>query len=107
MPVIVYPLRAEVSQAWAATSVTGDEQVGAFAGAVEPESTLTGCYWDSEYSDLQTGVGLGPDGTTGLSTDAMQGTAGPEYMAELDFEETWQARVDPPDYPDLDGVSVT
>lgn len=95
-----------VSQAWTATSVTGEEQVGGFAGAVEPESSLTGCYWDSEYSDLQTGVGTGPDGTTALTTEAMQGMAASEHMPELDFEETWQPRVDPPDYPDLDAGPV-
>lgn len=89
---------AQVTESYSASSVSQGEDIGGIVGVNGGEISET--FWDIDVSGQTDGVGRGsPDGTTGLTTDEMQGESAEENMDGLDFEETWQVVTG--DYPAL------
>ncbi|MDZ7772340.1 MAG: hypothetical protein U5K31_06340 [Balneolaceae bacterium] len=89
---------SRISLSFAAGTVTGNFDVGGFAGA--NAGTVENGYWDEENSGQSSGVGIGSDsGTTGLTTDAMQGPSAEDEMDALDFADIWVTVTN--DYPML------
>jgi hypothetical protein len=88
---------SDISESYAVGTVTG-EVVGGLVGA--NGASISTSYWDVEASGQSQGVGNGvPEGTTGLTTDEMQGESAEQNLDGFDFEETWQVVTD--DYPAL------
>jgi hypothetical protein len=73
---------------YAAGSVNGLPDVGGFAGGLK-EDTLTACFWDTQASGQNSGVGSGfSEGLTGKTPAQMQ-TLSTFADAGWDFTETW------------------
>jgi hypothetical protein len=88
----------EIEECYAVGAVSGDEDVGGLIGA--NGANVSTSFWDTEATGQDDGVGRGtPDGTTGLTTDEMQGESAQDNMDGFDFQDTWQ--VVSGDYPAL------
>ena len=117
---------AEIRKSYATGSVSGAENVGGLVGSIQDDAMViesysagnvsqgediggvvgvngnevTESFWDTEVSGETDGVGRGdPGGTTGLTTDEMQGESAEQNMDGFDFQETWQVVTG--DYPAL------
>jgi hypothetical protein len=89
---------SNVDVSFAAGSVSGNEDVGGLIGV--NGANVSGSYWDTEATSQNDGVGRGPSsGTTGLTTDEMQGESAEKNMDSFDFMDTWQIVMG--DYPAL------
>ena len=88
----------QISESYSAGAVLGDEDIGGLIGT--NGGTLSSTFWNTEASGQSDGVGRGDsDGTSGLTTDEMQGESTEQNMEGFDFQDTWQVVTD--DYPVL------
>jgi len=90
----------QISNSYAVGSVSGGQDVAGFVGV--NGGNLASTFWDTEATGQDAGVGRGDfDGTTGLTTDEMQGESAKQNMENFDFQNTWQVVTDPDEYPVL------
>jgi len=88
----------DISETYAAGDVSGSEDAGGVLGL--NGGNLSSTFWDTSATGQDNGVGRGsPDGTTGLTTDEMQGESAQDNMDGFDFQDTWQVVTG--DYPAL------
>lgn len=90
-----------IQRSYAAGTVSGDEDVGGFAGNNE-DGEIEDAYWDHESSPELLpgdGVGAGDGDVVALETDEMQGEDAEDNMDGFAFGTTWITVSD--DYPAL------
>lgn len=95
----------ELARSFAAGPVVGDGDVGGVVGA--NQGPITDCYCDPAATGVEDGVGTGEGEVTALETDEMIGERAREHMDGFDFEDTWAAVTDPPNYPTLQWLHGT
>jgi len=80
---------------------TGRATGGGFAGYQTNDGTLVDTYWDSDRSDITTGIGddFGTADTTRLETPDMEGSESETRMSDLFASGVWTSVAG--DYPDL------
>lgn len=89
----------KITTSYSAGGVTSSQEVdfGGFVGLNEAVDAIIDGYWDTESSDMATGVGTGDeDGVIGLATGQMTGFQAEDNMAGFDFVGTWQITEDYP-----------
>ncbi|MHC4266527.1 MAG: GLUG motif-containing protein [Planctomycetota bacterium] len=96
----------EISNCYSTGTVSGEGWVGAFAGT-NVLGTLNDSFWDTESSELGTGVGTGSSsGLTGRTTDQMQTKstftgAGWDFLDGTYSNSIWRMCLDLVSYPKL------
>ena len=110
-------ISTSISTSYATGAVTGDSEVGGLIGTVNNSKSVSECFaagntvghadvggligvnagdveatfWDTEMTGQNNGIGRGIlVGTTGLTTDQMQGDAAEDNMEGFDFQEIWR-----------------
>ncbi|MFC3958963.1 beta strand repeat-containing protein [Halovivax cerinus] len=80
----------EVTDSWAAGSVSGGGDLGGVVG--DDRGTVTDSYWDVNVTGQSGGVDGDPNypGVTGLATAEMTGPAAEGNMTDLEFPGTWE-----------------
>ena len=92
--------RGQIRQSYTASETFGEGVTGGLAGENDNGGTLLNTHWDVTAAGQDDGVGAGEtDGTTGLTTDEMQGAAAEDNMDGFDFQEIWRTVTG--DYPAL------
>ena len=99
---------SNVNESYAAGSVSGNDSVGGLVGWFD-QDRVTDSYWDVPATGQDQSAG----GGTGLGTlddeppaDALTGTDAEKNIEGFDFEQTWNAVKNPPDYPVLQWQDV-